>query len=257
MLGIIYSFAAIWISEQSPTQLDLDWTEQHQDSNYFVPPLLCSSIGTITDTPSIGPLTVWNFFSFGNLYSKTTVSTRLSLPTLNSFTLPKLYVEPVSFRCFNRHTSSSLTFRCLWSHLYDGISEGNTDWYQFSHHRSTSSCRNRNLLVVLLDFSWWNGPCGTSADALPKIRLFVVMGEGHAGSDPLIIPIWQLLIILAISKSTVCNWLNVRMLPVIFCWMEGLVNFTNDSLRPFWCWPLTEATIYLILFEEAYLFIGS
>ena len=219
--------------------------------------VLFSSIGTITDTPWIGRLTERNLVSFGSLYSRTIVLTRLSLPTLTSFTLPNLYVERVSLRYLIKQMSPTFTFLCLWSHLYDGTSEGKTDWYQFSHHWSTSSWRKRNLLVVLLDFSWSNGPWGTSADALPKIRWFGVMGEGHAGSDPLMIPIGRLLIMLAISKSTVWSWPNVRMFPVILCWMERFVNFTNDSLRPFWCWPSAGATVHLILFVEAHRCMGS
>ena len=67
--------------------------------------------------------------------------TRLSLPTLTSFTLPNLWVELVSFWYFIRQTSPTFTFWCFWSHLYDGTSEGKTDRYQFSHHWSTSSWR--------------------------------------------------------------------------------------------------------------------
>ena len=152
--------------------------------------VLCSSIGTITDTPWIGRLTERNLVSFGSLYSRMIVLTRLSFPTLTSFTLPNLYVECVSLRYLIKQMSPTYMFRCLWSHLYNGTSEGNTVWYQFSHHWSTSSWRKRNLLVMLLDFSWSKWPYGTSADALPKIRCLGVIDEGQAGSDPLMIYIF-------------------------------------------------------------------
>ena len=78
------------------------------------------------------------------------------------------------------------------------------------------------------------------------------MGDGHSGSDPLMTPMGRELIMLQISNRTVCSCAKVRTFPEILCVMDRLVNFTIDSLRPFWCWPSAGARVHLMFLVAAH-----
>ena len=109
---------------------------------------------------------------------------------------------------------------------------------------------------MLLDSFRSKGPWGTSEEARPKIKSFGVIGDGHSGSEPLMTPSGRELIMLAISKKTVCSCKNVREVPLIFFSIDLFVNFRRDSLRPFWCWPSAGAAFHCILFLAAQSWIG-
>ena len=85
-----------------------------------------------------------------------------------------------------------------------------------------------NLLVS-------NGPCGTSEDALPRIRWFGVIGCGCLGSDPETIPSGLELSMLAISNNVVCSSEKLKVHPKILCSIDLLTDLISDSLKPFWC----------------------